>query len=122
MESGEEGEPPKLSDISGRPEHPFDERYFVWCAYRDAWLGKGKSIRTRDWKLNVYANGEGELYDLGNDPHELTNRFGDPAYASVVHELERKLLLWSIAKEDRLPMNTTVKLTYEDKRRENMKA
>ncbi|ULL18329.1 DUF4976 domain-containing protein [Paenibacillus sp. H1-7] len=119
MESGEEGEPPKLSDITGRPEHPLDERYFVWCAYRDAWLGKGKSIRTRDWKLNVYANGEGELYDLKNDPHELTNRFGDPAYDAIVRELERKLLLWSMAKEDRLPMNTTVKLNYEDKRKEN---
>lgn len=119
MESGEEGEPPKLSDITGRPENPFDERYFVWCAYRDAWLGKGKSIRTHDWKLNVYANGEGELYDLKSDPHELTNRFGDPAYDAIVHGLERKLLLWSMAKEDRLPMNTTVKLNYEDKRKEN---
>jgi arylsulfatase A-like enzyme len=119
MESGEEGEPPKLSDMTGRPEHPFDERYFVWCAYRNAWLGKGKSIRTHDWKLNVYANGDGELYDLKSDRHELTNRFGDPAYDPIVRGLERKLLLWSMAKEDRLPLNTTVTLNYEDKRKEN---
>jgi len=119
MESGEEGESPKLADMTGRPEHPFDERYFVWCAYRDAWLGKGKSIRTRDWKLNIYANGEGELYDMKSDPHELTNLFGDPAYDPIVHRLERKLLLWSMAKEDRLPMNTTVTLNYEDKMKEN---
>jgi arylsulfatase len=113
MESGEEGEPVKLSDLSFRPEHPFDERYFVWCAYRDAWMGKGKSLRTHDWKLNLYANGEGELYDLQNDPHELDNLFGREAYEPVRTGLERKLLLWTMAKEDRLPMNNTVKLTYE---------
>jgi arylsulfatase A-like enzyme len=112
MESGEEGEPMKLSDITVRPEHPFDERYFVWCAYRDAWMGKGKSVRTRDWKLNVYANGEGELYDMGSDPHELNNLYGNPAYGEVRSELERKMLLWTMAKEDRLPLNRTVKLNY----------
>lgn len=116
MESGEDGEPIKLSDITVRPEHPFDERYFVWCAYRDAWMGKGKSIRTREWKLNVYVNGEGELYDLQSDPHELHNRFDDPACAEVRIALERKLLLWTMAKEDRLPENRTVKLRYADQK------
>lgn len=85
-------------------------------------MGKGKSIRTRDWKLNAYANGEGELYDMKSDLHELTNLFGDPAYEPIVHGLERKLLLWSMAKEDRLPMSKTVSLNYEDKRKENKRS
>jgi arylsulfatase len=121
MESGEEGEPMKLSDITVRPEHPFDERYFVWCAYRDAWMGKGKSIRTHDWKLNVYANGEGELYDLKNDSHELVNLYGHRLYEHVQSGLERKLLIWSMAKEDRLPMNRTVKLNYEEMKQRTVK-
>ncbi|BFT70935.1 sulfatase-like hydrolase/transferase [Paenibacillus sp. P36] len=113
MESGEHGEPPRESDIALRPEHPFDERYFVWCAYRDAWLGKGKAIRTSEWKLCLYANGESELYDLQNDPNELENRNNDPACAEVRIELERKLLLWMMEKEDPLPLNTTVHLSMQ---------
>ncbi|TDF94852.1 sulfatase family protein [Paenibacillus piri] len=114
IESGEEGEPIRLSDITVRPEHPFDDRYFVWCAYRDAWMGKGKCIRTHDWKLNIYANGDGELYDLRNDPDELHNLFNESNYEQIQIELERKLLHWSIAKEDRIPLNRTVTLNYAD--------
>ncbi|MDF2524165.1 MAG: sulfatase, partial [Clostridiales bacterium] len=122
MESGEEGEPLRVSDITVRPEHPFDDRYFVWCAYRDAWMGKGKSIRTLEWKLNIYANGEGELYDLKADPDELRNRFDDPACDRIRSQLERKLLYWAIAKEDRLPLNTTVKLNYTEVKANSNKA
>jgi arylsulfatase A-like enzyme len=114
IESGEEGEPMRVSDITVRPEHPFDERYFVWCAYRDAWMGKGKCIRTHDWKLAVYANGDGELYDLRNDPEELRNVYEDNSFDAVRSELERKLLVWSMSKEDRIPLNKTVKLQYAD--------
>ncbi|WP_176835490.1 MULTISPECIES: sulfatase [unclassified Paenibacillus] len=114
IESGEEGVPLRVSDVTVRPEHPFDDRYFVWCAYREAWVGKGKSIRTLAWKLNIYANGEGELYDLVNDRDELHNRFDDPASAGIRAELERKLLYWTMEKEDRLPLNTTVKLSYAE--------
>ncbi|UQZ81131.1 Arylsulfatase [Paenibacillus konkukensis] len=116
IESGEHGTPVKVSDITLRPEHPLDERYFVWCAYADAWIGKGKAIRTNDWKLCVYANGEGELYDLKQDPHELRNRFDDPACAGVRTDLERKLLQWTMDKEDRLPLNHTVKISMQSMR------
>lgn len=112
IESGEEGEPMRVEEITARPQDPFDESCFVWCAYRDAWLGKGKSIRTKDWKLNLYANGEGELYHLAEDPHELKNLIGDLEHEPVVVGLERKLLRWCMANEDRLPRNDTVKLTY----------
>ena len=117
IESGEDGDPIRLSDITVRPEHPFDERYFVWCAYREAWIGKGKCIRTPEWKLNVYANGEGELYDLRRDPHELRNLYDAPEHASVQRDLERKLLLWSLSKDDRLPENRTVKHHYAEVKR-----
>ncbi|MBB6731233.1 sulfatase-like hydrolase/transferase [Cohnella zeiphila] len=112
IESGEEGEPIRMEEIGKRPSDPFDESCFVWCAYRDAWYGKGKSIRTAEWKLNLYTNGDGELYRLTEDPHELTNEYGNPEWESVVIELERKLLRWSLANEDRLPVNDTVKLNY----------
>jgi arylsulfatase len=112
IESGEEGEPMRLSEITDRPQDPFDESCFVWCAYREAWMGKGKSIRTHDWKLNIYTNGDGELYDLQNDPDELVNLFGKPECDSITVELERKLLRWSMQHEDSTPENKTVKLHY----------
>jgi arylsulfatase len=115
IESGEEGEPLRISDIKERPEHPFDESCFVWCAWREAWLGKGKSIRTHDWKLNIYTNGEGELYNLQNDPHELKNLYDDQQYEQIISSLERKLLKWCIEKEDSIPENTTVGLNYREK-------
>ena len=41
------------------------------------------TVRTESLKLTVEANsGAGELYDLVNDPDEMVNRFGDPAYAT----------------------------------------
>ena len=47
---------------------------------------------TKRWKLTVY-DGEafGELYDLAADPEEERNLFFDPAYASVIRELQAQL-------------------------------
>lgn len=115
IESGESGEPLHLSEITVRPESPYDENCFPWCAWREAWLGKGKCIRTHNWKLSVYANGEGELYDLDNDPDELNNLFGDNEYKNIVQDLEYKLLLWTMENEDKIPENTTVGLNYRDR-------
>jgi arylsulfatase A-like enzyme len=41
------------------------------------------TVRTETLKLTIEANsGAGELYDLVNDPDEMVNRFGDPAYSA----------------------------------------
>jgi len=47
-----------------------------------------RTVRTRRHKLTVdLLTGAGELYDLQEDPHEMENRFEDPAYAVVRREL-----------------------------------
>ena len=47
-----------------------------------------RTVRTKTRKLTLEKNsGAGELYDLAEDPHEMHNRFGDPAYAKVQREL-----------------------------------
>jgi len=47
------------------------------------------------WRLSIYANADwGELYDLGDDPHELRNLFGEPAHAALRGEL-----MWRLARE-----------------------
>lgn len=43
-----------------------------------------RSVVTQDFKYTVERDsGAGELYDLKRDPHEMDNRFDDPAYSEV---------------------------------------
>jgi arylsulfatase A-like enzyme len=49
--------------------------------------GRMAMVRTMDWKLVHYRNGEGELYDLREDPDELVNRYEEPTCAGVRAEL-----------------------------------
>ncbi len=88
IESGSPGDPPTLAQIGdARPDGPWDETYFTWCANPRAWAGPGKCIRTDQWKLCLYDNGDGELYDLHTDPHELLNRYDDPTCAGLLDDL-----------------------------------
>ena len=46
-------------------------------------------MRTRTHKLTIeVSSGEGELYDLRNDPHEMRNLWKDPGYATERRRLE----------------------------------
>ncbi len=47
-----------------------------------------RTVRTRDTKMTVdLKSGDGELYDLADDPHEMVNRFADPSMTAIKHEL-----------------------------------
>ena len=60
-----------------------------------------KVIRTANWKLVHYVGASyGELYNLGEDPHELHNLYDDRAYAQVRAEMKSKLVDWLIRSED----------------------
>ena len=49
------------------------------------------AIRTRNYMYAEYPNGFHELYDLRNDPSELRNVAGDPAFASTELDLAARL-------------------------------
>ncbi len=49
-------------------------------------------VRTGRYKYVRYSNGAEELYDLSEDPNELTGRQRDPAYADIK---ARMVALWS---------------------------
>ncbi|QJB31325.1 sulfatase [Chitinophaga oryzae] len=51
-------------------------------------------IRTARYKLIHFYNDidEWELYDLQQDPHEMKNQYGNPAYAPVTDSLKQQLL------------------------------
>ena len=47
-----------------------------------------RTVRTRTAKLTIdQISGEGELYDLAEDPMEMVNRFNDPGKAALQREL-----------------------------------
>jgi len=49
-------------------------------------------LRTERWKLIYRRDGVNELYDLETDPHELTNRYGQPEVDDTQRWMERRLL------------------------------
>ncbi|MAS33996.1 MAG: hypothetical protein CL610_08310 [Anaerolineaceae bacterium] len=53
---------------------------------------RGEMVRTNRWKLAVYTDGDGELYDLETDPDECVNRFQDPELASIKIELLEEMV------------------------------
>lgn len=54
-------------------------------------------VRSNTHKLIWRETGDHGLYDLTTDRWELTNRFADPALASVRHDLMARLLDWQLA-------------------------
>lgn len=57
-------------------------------------IASASMVRTEEWKLVVShaGNGEGELYNLKNDPQEQHNLFYDSAYSDVKLDLYAQLL------------------------------
>jgi arylsulfatase A-like enzyme len=50
------------------------------------------SVVTDRWKMGLYPHdGDGDLYDLIEDPFELINRFDDPALAAIQKELTERI-------------------------------
>ena len=76
--------------LGGQPETR-DVAYSEWHVHpsRCGVALKLRTVRTKTHKCTFeLESGAGELYDLVNDPEEMTNRFDDPAYARVRKELK----------------------------------
>lgn len=65
--------------------------------------GNQKMVRMGDWKLIYDMMGYGQLYNLRQDPCELTNLFGRPDHAQVQATLMAELAMWVIRVQDSLP-------------------
>ncbi|MDE2729681.1 MAG: sulfatase-like hydrolase/transferase [Gemmatimonadota bacterium] len=53
------------------------------------------------WKLNLYGKGQGELYDLNRDPHELENLYHRGEQAGRISDLSERIRAWQEETEDR---------------------
>jgi arylsulfatase A-like enzyme len=59
-----------------------------------------KMVRTARWKYIYYPEGDAELYDVENDPHEQQNLARDPAPQPTANELKTRLLQWMITADE----------------------
>ncbi|WP_136689191.1 sulfatase family protein [Halorhabdus amylolytica] len=78
-----------------RTSPPADERIFFEHKY--AYWGEHpyRGVRTRRWKFVEYFHDEpNELYDMKNDPHELTNLAEDPAHNETANRLKQQVHSW----------------------------
>ena len=51
-----------------------------------------RTVVTADgWKLNLYGQGQGELYDLRNDPYELENLYHRSEHAGRIEDLADRI-------------------------------
>jgi arylsulfatase A-like enzyme len=67
---------------------------YIYCV--DIWppsFPSMQAVRTEDWKYVSYPNIEdiGELYDLKNDPHELSNLYLNPEFETKLKEMKGRL-------------------------------
>ncbi|MCZ6680101.1 MAG: DUF4976 domain-containing protein [Candidatus Poribacteria bacterium] len=78
-------------ELYGKGEEAMAEPYRYFTPHR---IGPHRGVRTERYKLIEYY-GEGdywELFDLHEDPNELRNLYGDPAYAAIVADLKQELM------------------------------
>jgi len=75
-----------LPAIEGKPYH--NGREEVYCVFdRHFTVAKQRMVRTRTHQFTFNSGDPGELYDLAEDPYQLDNRYGDPAYEDVRQDL-----------------------------------
>lgn len=104
-EYGAGGPPFRLTDLA-KLEKPWGRRALIQSLqWREA-EGRRKMVRTPTWKyVHDPMGDQDELYDLVNDPWELTNVVSAPHHSAVLAELRLRLADWSIMTEDSKPVS-----------------
>ena len=51
----------------------------------------GIALRERNVAYMRYNDGQEELYDMENDPHQFTNQAGNPEYSAVLKQMQKRL-------------------------------
>ena len=82
---------PFLADGQLRSQRPLVLENFADKLTRSNFKDNYQGILTADYKFVNYLDGQRELYDLVNDPHELYNQTRNPSYQKLQAELQRLL-------------------------------
>jgi len=69
-----------------------NNREEVYCVFdRHFTVANQRMVRTRTHQFTFNPSDIGELYDLEQDPYQLHNRYGDPAYAEIQKDLMERM-------------------------------
>ena len=103
-EYGAGGPPFTLEDLNNF-EKPFGHKTLIETLWAREAEGRRKMVRTTDWKYIYDPMGDlDELYDLINDPWEMTNLSENIEYSDIKKEMRAYLLEWAILNEDSEPV------------------
>jgi len=103
-EYGAGGPPFTEKDLESAPKPYGYHTVIQSLRWREA-EGRRKMVRTRRWKYVHDPTGDSdELYDLENDPWELSNVVEEESYTEIVDEMRSRLLGWAIRTEDAVPV------------------
>ncbi|HBE03407.1 MAG TPA: hypothetical protein DC049_13200, partial [Spirochaetia bacterium] len=73
------------------PQKPFNN-YVLKAPHDPSQWGPGAMIRNKNWKLCVYCDDRGELYDIKKDPFEMNNLFDDSEYTDIKTRMMHRLI------------------------------
>lgn len=83
-----------LMPLIENPEHPWERDLYYHFYENPGFHGVARhyGINTGRYKLiHYYQDGEWELFDLENDPHDQVNLYGQPDYADLIGALKQRL-------------------------------
>ena len=71
----------------------------------NSWTQSGMRRMTRkgDWKLVFDMDGNGQLFNLAEDPAEMKNLFGHSSAREAEEDLMKELMKWTLRAQDPLP-------------------
>lgn len=90
----------RAAPINTRGADPTKQQ--VLASYPET-LFRAKMIRTERFKYVYRFEGEDELYDLIQDPHELVNRIQDPLLKDELGRMKDRLLRHLVESESKMP-------------------
>ncbi|HUZ47359.1 MAG TPA: sulfatase-like hydrolase/transferase [Terriglobia bacterium] len=95
-----------ISILFSNPRETVEAEIFAEYYSKQHWVNPIRTIRTLDWKYNLYvAPGQelyAELYHLRDDPGELHNLARDPSAENARKDLRHRLLEWRMQTHDPL--------------------
>ncbi len=96
--------------ITGRGRVPHRKNVVGQYYGKQTWVNPIRSLRTDDWKYNLYTDWGEELYHLKNDPEEIVNLASDPKHAKTKKKLRQTLDKWMKDHDDPFYSFTTTEL------------
>ena len=102
------------SIVSGKSEHPSRDAVIGQYYGKQTWVNPIRTLRTEEWKYNLYTDWGEELYNLKDDPEETKNLAEDPNHQKQKRRLKRQLEAWMEAHEDPFYELTTTALKRDE--------